>query len=86
MNNWLKILKFTYMQAIKSTKFIISTILVGIAILIATGVSIVAYSGALNEESQINYLESVYLINETDLSIDIDSFVQKHIHFLVLHF
>lgn len=78
MNNWLKILKFTYMQAIKSTKFIISTILVGIAILIATGVSIVVVSGALNEESQINYLESVYLINETDLSIDIDSFVQKH--------
>ena len=78
MKNWLKILKFTLKQAIKNKKYIISTIIVGIVIMIAAAVSNIFVSGAFDDDSQINNLKAAYIINNTDLSLDTDSFIEKH--------
>ncbi|WP_022756782.1 type II CAAX prenyl endopeptidase Rce1 family protein [Butyrivibrio fibrisolvens] len=78
MKNWLKICKFTLKQAIKGKKFIGSTVFVGIAFLIIAAVSNILISGALDDKDKASDLKAVYIVNETDLSLDIDSFEQKH--------
>ncbi|MBQ6589678.1 MAG: CPBP family intramembrane metalloprotease [Butyrivibrio sp.] len=78
MKNWLKILKFTLQQAIKGSKFITSTAIAGIVILVGVAVTNIFLAGAFNKEEQIKALKAVYIVNETDYSIDTDSFVQKH--------
>ena len=78
MKNWLKILKFTLKQAVKGKKFIASTVLIGIVILIVAAGSNILISGALNKEIQVSDLQDVYIVNETDLTIDTDSFIKKH--------
>ncbi len=78
MKNWLKILKFTLKQAVKGKKFIASTVLIGIVILIVAAGSNILISGILNKEIQVSDLQDVYIVNETDLTIDTDSFIKKH--------
>ena len=78
MKNWLKILKFTLKQGLKGSKFITSTIVTGIVIMIAIAVANVFISGAFNEDEQIKKLKAVYMINETDLSIDTEQFIKTH--------
>lgn len=78
MKNWLKILKFTLKQALRGPKFITSTAIIGIVILLAAGVSNIFISGAFDNDSKTSDLENVYIVNETDLTIDTDSFVQDH--------
>ncbi len=70
MKNWHKIFKFTLLQALKGSKYISSTVIVGIIILIATFVSDFYILGAMDKESKVKSLENVYVINETELSID----------------
>ena len=78
MKNWLKILKFTLQQAVKGSKFITSTAIAGIVILVGVAVTNIFLAGAFNKEAQVKALKAVYIVNETDYSIDTDSFVQKH--------
>lgn len=78
MKNWLKICKFTLKQAIKGKKFIGSTVLVGIAFLIIAAVSNILISGAIDDKEQVSDLKAVYIVNETDLSLDTESFIKKH--------
>ncbi len=78
MKNWHKIFKFTLLQALKGSKYISSTVIVGIIILIATFVSDFYILGAMDKESKVKSLENVYVINETELSIDNESFISKH--------
>ena len=78
MNNWIKILKFTLKQNLRGSKFIASTALVGIAILIGTLLSNMLISGAFNKDSQVQNLKAVYVVNETELSLDTDSFTEKN--------
>ncbi len=78
MNNWLKILKFTLKQAIKGNKFIASTVITGIIIMIGMAVTNILVSDALDKDAQIKDLQAVYIINETNLSFDTDAFIQKH--------
>ena len=78
MNNWIKILKFTLKQNLRGSKFIDSTALVGIAILIGTLLSNMLISGAFNKDSQVQNLKAVYVVNETELSLDTDSFTEKN--------
>ncbi len=78
MKNWHKILKFTLIQAFKGSKFVASTIIVGIVILIAAAVSNFFLTGAFDKEAQIRYLEQVVVINETGYSLDNDTFISKH--------
>ncbi len=78
MKNWLKICKFTLKQAIRGAKFIPSTIIVGLVIFVAVIVSNFLLSGAIDNDSPMEELEKVYIVNETKLDIDTDSFVSKH--------
>ena len=78
MKNWLKVLNFTLKQAVNGSKFIVSTILVGIFIIAATAVSNVLLSGVFDDDSNVKDLKAAYVINETGISIDSDSFVKKH--------
>lgn len=78
MKNWLKVLKFTLTQALKGKKFISATAITGIVILVAAAVTNIFISGAFDKDSQIKALKSVAIVNETDLSIDTESFIQKH--------
>ncbi len=78
MKNWLKILKFTLQQAIKGKKFISTTVIIGIVIFIAAAASKVLIAGAFDKDAQINDLKNVFIVNETDLSLDTDSFIEKH--------
>lgn len=78
MKNWLKILKFTLKQALRGSKFISATAIAGLVILLGTAVANILVSGALNKDSQIKNLENVYIANEAGLSLDTDSFLQKH--------
>lgn len=78
MKNWLKILKFTLKQALRGPKFITSTAIIGIVILLVAGISNIFISGAFDNDSKTSDLENVYIVNETDLTIDTDIFVQKH--------
>ena len=78
MKNWLKILKFTLKQAFKGKKYIVSTVIVGIILLIATAFTNLVVSGAFDKESQTSSLKAAYIVNNTDLSLDTDSFIQKH--------
>ena len=50
MKNWLKILKFTLQQAIKGSKFITSTAIAGIVILVGVAVTNIFLAGAFNKE------------------------------------
>lgn len=78
MKNWLKICKFTLKQAIRGAKFIPSTIIVGLVIFAAVIVSNFLLSGAIDNDSPMEELEKVYIVNETKLDIDTDSFVSKN--------
>ena len=78
MKNWLKVLKFTLQQALKGSKFITSTAIAGLVILIGIAATNIFMAGAFNKDSQIKALKAVYIVNETDLSIDTDSFALKH--------
>ena len=78
MKNWLKVLNFTLKQAVNGSKFIVSTILVGVFIIAATAVSNVLLSGVFDDDSNVKDLKAAYVINETGISIDSDSFVKKH--------
>lgn len=78
MNNWLKILKFTLKQNLRSKKFLGSTVLVGIVILVGTLITNMLISGAFSKDTQVNNLKAVYLVNETDLDLDTDSFKTKN--------
>lgn len=77
MKNWLKILKFTLKQGLKGSKFITSTAITGIVVLIAIAATNILVSGSFNRESRVKNLGPVYIINETDLSLDTDQFVKK---------
>ena len=78
MKNWLKILKFTLKQGIKSSKFITSTVIVGIVILIATTVSNILISGFFDDDSETSELKAVYIANETNLNLDTEGFISNH--------
>ena len=78
MKNWLKIFKFTLQQAIKGKKFVSTTVIIGLVILIAAAVSKILIAGAFDKKVQINDLKNVFIVNETDLFLDNDSFVEKH--------
>ena len=78
MKNWLKILKFTLKQALRSKKYISSTVITGIVILIATAITNIYILGAFDDDSIVSNLKAVYIINNTDLSPDTDSFIKKH--------
>jgi ABC-type Na+ efflux pump permease subunit/membrane protease YdiL (CAAX protease family) len=78
MKNWLKILKFTLKENLRSSKFITSTVITGIVFLLAVALTNIFVSGAFNKDEQIKKLRTVYIINETDLTLDIDQFVKKH--------
>lgn len=78
MKNWLKILKFTLKQALKGPKFRTSTVITGLVILVAVAVTNLLVSGAFNKEEQIKTLKEVYIVNETELSLDTDQFLKKH--------
>ncbi len=78
MKNWHKILKFTLLQAFKSSKFLASTIIVGLVILVGAAVSNIFISGYSDDEESYSYIEKVLVINETGLSIDNENFIGKH--------
>ncbi len=78
MKNWIKILKFTLKQALKSPKFLTSTAAAGLVILIGAALTNILLSGALDKDSQISNLKTVYIVNETDLTIDSNQFLKKH--------
>ncbi len=78
MKNWLKILKFTLKQAVKGSKFVPTTLFVGIFILVATAVSNILISGAFDDGPKVKDLKKVYLVNETALSIDTEDFLDKN--------
>ncbi|MCR5556582.1 MAG: ABC transporter permease [Butyrivibrio sp.] len=78
MKNWLKILKFTLKQAFKGKKYILSTVIVGIVLLIVTAVTNFFVSGAFDNESKTSNLKSAYIVNNTDLSLDTEGFINKN--------
>ncbi len=78
MKNWLKICKFTLKQAIRGAKFIPSTIIVGIVIFVAAIASNLFLTGVFDNDAPLKELENVYIVNETNLAIDTDSFASKH--------
>ncbi len=78
MKNWQKVLKFTLKQALKGKKYLPSTIIVGIVIIIAAAVSSMAIAGTFDKESRIKDIKAVYIVNETDLAVDTEGFVNKH--------
>ncbi|SFD03881.1 CPBP family glutamic-type intramembrane protease [Butyrivibrio sp. YAB3001] len=78
MRNWLKVFKFTLNQALKGTKYTMSTVMVGIVVLLVTALTNIFVSGAFDDDAKVNELKAVYVINETGLSIDTKSFIDKH--------
>ena len=78
MKNWHKILKFTLKQALRNKKYSLSTIIVGIVILAASALTNIFVSGAFDDDSKQSNLKVAYIINNTDLSLDTDSFIEKH--------
>ena len=77
MKNWLKICKFTLKQAIRGSKFIASTAIVGIVILVIAIASNILLSEESDSDSPISEVTNVYIVNETDLNIDTGSFTSK---------
>lgn len=79
MNNWIKIFKFTLKQNLRGSKFVASTVLVGIIILIGTLLSNMLISGAFKSSGpQSSNVKAVFIVNETDLELDTESFINKH--------
>lgn len=78
MNNWLRIFKFTLKQALAGKKFLTSTLVTGIIIFVAVVGSNMLASGSLGDSAKVRDLRAVYIVNNTDLSIDTDEFVQKN--------
>ena len=78
MKNWHKILKFTLKQALRNKKYSLSTVIVGIVILIAAALTNIFVSGAFDDDSQQSDLKVAYIINNTDLSLDTYSFIEKN--------
>lgn len=78
MKNWFDIFRFTLKQALKGKKFLGSTVFTGIIILAAVAFSNIMVSGALGDDVKVNDVRAVYIVNNTDLTIDTDDFLQKH--------
>ena len=78
MKNWLKILKFTLKQGLRSSKFKTSTAITGIIILIGVAITNILISGAFGNDEQVKNIRTAYIINNTDLSLDTNQFIKKH--------
>ncbi len=78
MKNWLKIFKFTLKQALGASKFKVSTLITGAIILAIVAAGNFLASDAFDKDEQIKTLKAVYIVNETDLTLDTDDFLKKH--------